>query len=64
MKDSVLKEVKDDFELLRKRSEILEIQLTTRISQLERMMYNTVIKQLSNVQENLTKKIDILCKFI
>ena len=56
MKDSVLKEVKDDFELLRKRSEILEIQLTTRISQLERMMYNTVIKQTEQRSRELDEK--------
>ena len=41
-KDSVVKEVKDDFELSRKRLEILETQLTTRISQLEGMMYITL----------------------
>ena len=56
MKDSVLKEVKDDFELLRKRSEILETQLTTRISQLERMMYNTVIKQTEQRSRELDEK--------
>ena len=45
IKDSVVKEVKDDFELSRKRLGTLETQLTTRISQLEGMMYNTLIKQ-------------------
>ena len=44
IKDSVIKEVKDDFELSRKRLEILETQLTTRIIQVEGMMHN-IIKQ-------------------
>ena len=44
VKDSVIKEVKDDFELSRKRLEILETQLTTRIIQVEGMMHN-IIKQ-------------------
>ena len=61
MKDSVLKEVKDDFELLRKRSEILETQLTTRVSQLERMMYNTVIKQTEQRSRELDEKKLIFC---
>ena len=45
IKDSVVKEVKDDFELLRRRLEIFETQLTTHFSQLGGMMYNTIIKQ-------------------
>ena len=44
IKDSVIKEVKDDLELSRKRLEILETQLTTRIIQVEGMMHN-LIKQ-------------------
>ena len=44
-KDSVAEEVQDDFELSRMRLEILETQLSTRISQLEGMMYTTIIKQ-------------------
>ena len=54
IKDNVVKQVKDDFELSRKRLEILETQLTTRISQLEGMMYNTVIKQ----TEQLSRELD------
>ena len=54
IKDSVVKEVKDDFDLSRKRLEILETQLTTRVSQLEVVMYNTVIKQ----TEQLSREFD------
>ena len=46
IKDSVVKEVKYDFELSSKRFEILETQLITHISQLEGVMVNTVIKQM------------------
>ena len=44
IKDSVVKEVKDHFELSKKRSEILETQLTTRISQLVTLMDNSITK--------------------
>ena len=44
----------------RKRLEILETQLTTRTSQLEGMMYNTIVKQ----TEQLDEKNDILFKFM
>ena len=64
IKDSVLKEVKDDFETSGKRLEILETQLTTRISQLEDMMYNIVIKQTEQHSRELDEKNDILCKFM
>ena len=64
IKDSVLKGVKDDFELSGKRLEILETQLTTRISQLEGMMYNIVIKQTEQHSRELDEKNYILCKFI
>ena len=64
MKDSVVKKVKDDFELSRKRSEILETQLTTRISQLERMMCNTIIKQTNQISRELADKNNILYKFV
>ena len=64
MKDSVVKKVKDDFELSRKRLEILETQLTTRISQLERMMCNTIIKQTNQISRELADKNNILCKFV
>ena len=46
IKDSVVKEVKYDFELSSKRFEILETQLITHISQLEGVIVNTVIKQM------------------
>ena len=64
MKDSVLKKVKYDFELSRKRLEILETQLTTRISQLERMMCNTIIKQTNQISRELADKNNILYKFV
>ena len=64
IKDSLVKEVKDDFELSRKRLEILETELTTRISQLEGMMYNTIIKQTEKFSRELDEKNDILCKFM
>ena len=64
IKDSVVKEVKDDFELSRKRLKILETQLTTRISQLEGMMYNTIIKQTEQLSRELDEKNDILCEFM
>ena len=64
MKDSVVKKVKDDFELSRKRLEILETQLTTRISQLERMMCNTIIKQTNQISRELADKNNILYKFV
>ena len=48
----------------RKRLEILETQLTTRISQLEGMMYNTIIKQTEQFSRELDEKNDILCKFM
>ena len=64
IKDSVVKEVKDDFELSRKRIEILETQLTMRISQLEGMMYNTIIIQTEQLSRELDEKNDILSKFM
>ena len=64
MKDSVVKKVKDDFELSRKRLEILETQLTTCLSQLERMMCNTIIKQKNQISRELDEKNDILYKFM
>ena len=64
MKDRVVKKVKDDFELSRKRLEILETQLTTRISQLERMMCNTIIKQTNQISRELADKNNILYKFV
>ena len=64
MKDSVVKKVKDDFELSRKRLEILETQLATRISQLERMMCNTIIKQTNEISRELADKNNILYKFV
>ena len=64
IKDSVVKEVKDDFELSRKKLQILETQLTTRISHLEGMMYNTIIKQTEQLSSELDEKNDILYKFM
>ena len=64
IKDSVVKEVKDDFELSRKRLEILETQLTTRISQLEGIKYNTILKQTEQLSRELDDKNYILCKFM
>ena len=49
IKGSVLKETKDDFELSRKRLEILETQPKTR-------MYNTIIKQKKQLSRDLTRK--------
>ena len=63
IKDSVLKEVKYEFELSRKRLEILQTQLTTHISQLEGMMCNTTVKQTEQLSRELDKKNDILYKF-
>ena len=49
---------------LKKRLEILETQLTTSISQLEGMIYNTVIKQTEQLSKELDDENDILCKFM
>ena len=64
IKDSVVREAKDDFELSRKRLEILETQLSTRINQLEGMMYNTIVKQTEQLSRELDEKNGILCKFM
>ena len=64
IKDSVVKEVKHDFELLRKKLEILETQLTTHISQLEDMLYNTIIKQMEQLPREVDEKNDNLYKFM
>ena len=48
----------------RKRLELLETQLTTQISQLEGMMYNTIIKKTEQLSRELEEKNDILCKFM
>ena len=64
IKDSVVKEVKDDFELSRKRLEILETQLTARISQLVGIMHKTIIKQPEKLSRELDEKNGILCKFM
>ena len=56
IKDSVAKEVKDNFELLKKGLEILETQFTTRIIQLESMMDNTIIRQTEQLSRRLDEK--------
>ena len=48
----------------RKKLEILETQLTTRISQLQGMMYNTIIKQTEQLSKELDEKNDVLYKFM
>ena len=61
---SVVKEVKGDSELSRKRLWILETQPTTRISQLEGMMYNTIVKQTEQLSRELDEKNYILSGFM
>ena len=56
IKDSGAKEVKDNFELLKKGLEILEIQFTTRIIQLVSMMDNTIIRQTEQLSRRLDEK--------
>ena len=56
IKDSGAKEVKDNFELLKKGLEILETQFTTRIIQLESMMDNTIIRQTEQLSRRLDEK--------
>ena len=48
----------------RKKLEILETQLTTRISQLQGMIYNTIIKQTEQLSKELDEKNDVLYKFM
>ena len=48
----------------RKIFEILEAKLTTRISQLKGMMYNTIVKEAEQLSRELDEKNDILCKYM
>ena len=60
MKDSVVKEVKNDIELSKNRLEILQTQLTTHISQLESMMDVLIVKQTEQLSKKFDKKM-IFC---
>lgn len=50
--------------MLKNTLEIIDTQLTTRISQLKSTMDNTIFKQTEQEKWALDKKNDILCKFM